>query len=167
LKLTAEIDGEEFSLELRAENGATEYVLTGAYSRSGKASVAATMPGVYSILLGNKSFSVALARSGSQLEVWAKGRRHTIALRDPRDRSGNAGRVSAAGPVEVRAQMPGKVIKLLVEPGAKVESGQGVIIVEAMKMQNEMKSPKDGVISKIHAAEGGTIAAGEVLMVIE
>lgn len=167
MKLTADIDGEEFSLEFRSENGATEYVLSGASSKSGQASITATMPGVYSVLLGNKSFTVALARRGSELEVWANGRRHTVALRDPRDRSGKAGRVSAAGPVEIRAQMPGKVIKVLVERGTKVEAGQGVIIVEAMKMQNEMKSPKDGVVSKIHVAEGGTVAAGEPLMVIE
>jgi biotin carboxyl carrier protein len=167
LKLTADIDGEEFFLEFRNQNGTTEYVLTGATSQAGQASIAATMPGVYSVLLGSKSFTVALARRGNELEVWAGGRRHTVALRDPRDRSGKAGGVSAAGPVEIRAQMPGKVIKLLVERGMSVETGQGVIIVEAMKMQNEMKSPKDGVVSKIHVAEGGTVGAGEALMVIE
>ena len=167
MKLTADVDGEEFSLEIRKENGATEYILSGARSQSGQASITPTMPGVYSVLLRNKSFTVALARRGNELEVWANGRRHAVALRDPRDRSGTAGRVSAAGPVEIRAQMPGKVIKLLVERGAKVASGQGVIIVEAMKMQNEMKSPKDGAVTKIHVAEGGTVAAGEALMVIE
>ena len=167
MKLTADVDGEEFSLEVRHENGATEYTLTGAASESGLASIAPTMPGVYSVLLGNKSFTVALASRGNELEVWVDARKHTIALRDPRDRSGRAGRLSAAGPVEIRAQMPGKIIKLLVECGAGVQTGQGVIIVEAMKMQNEMKSPKDGVVSKIHVVEGGTVAAGESLMVIE
>ena len=167
MRLTAEVDGEEFSLELRKGNGAAEYILSGARSDAGEASIAAAMPGVYSVLLGNKSFTVALARRGNELEVWANGRRHIVVLRDPRDRSGKAGRASAAGPVEIRAQMPGKVIKMLVERGSRVETGQGVIIVEAMKMQNEMKSPKDGVVSKIHVAEGGTVAAGEALMVIE
>ena len=62
--------------------------------------------------------------------------------------------------------MPGKVIKLLVEAAAKVEAGQGLIVVEAMKMQNEIKSPKDGVVSKICVAEGATVGAGEVLMVV-
>ena len=73
----------------------------------------------------------------------------------------------AHGPLELRAQMPGKVIKILVAQGAAVQSGQGLIVVEAMKMQNEMKSPKDGVVSKIHAAEGATVAAGEILIVVE
>jgi acetyl/propionyl-CoA carboxylase alpha subunit len=162
-----DFDGEDFFLEFRQENGATEYTISGTYTESGKASIAAVMPGVFSVLLGSKSFSVAIARRGSGLELWAGGRRHFLELADPRDRSGKADRVSAAGPVEIRAQMPGKVIKVLVERGAAVETGQGIIIVEAMKMQNEMKSPKSGVVGRIQAAEGSTVAAGETLMVIE
>jgi biotin carboxyl carrier protein len=167
LKLKVELDGEELSLDLKIENGATEYVLSGASSASGQASVFATMPGVYSVLLGARSITVAIAPRGNELEVWAGGRRHTVSLSDPRDRAGKGRHVSASGPVEIRAQMPGKVIKLLVDQGSKVEAGQGVIIVEAMKMQNEMKSPKDGRVGRIHAAEGSTVAAGEALMVIE
>jgi biotin carboxyl carrier protein len=168
LKLKVEVDSDEFLLEFQGSNSAaSEYALTGSWNRSGHASIAATMPGVFSVLLDHRSFMVAVARRGSELEVWAGGRRHTVSLRDPRDRSGQSGRVSTAGPVEIRAQMPGKVIKVLVETGASVETGEGVIIVEAMKMQNEMKSPKTGVIRKIHTAEGATVIAGEALMVIE
>ena len=167
MKLRVEVNGEQLLLELDNGNGSTQYVLSGASSASGEASIAATIPGVYSVLLGSKSITVAIARRGSELEVWAGGRRHKVSLSDPRDRAGRGGRVSAAGPVEIRAQMPGKVIKLLVEQGSKVEVGQGVIIVEAMKMQNEMKSPKDGTVHRLHAAEGSTVAAGEALMVIK
>jgi biotin carboxyl carrier protein len=63
--------------------------------------------------------------------------------------------------------MPGRVIKLLVKRGDAVSAGQPVIIVEAMKMQNEMKSPKAGSVVKIQAAEGSTVMAGETLLVIE
>ena len=168
MTLKVEFDGDEFLLEFQRGNPASsKYALTGAWNQSGQASVAATMPGVFSVLVDHRSFMVAVARRGSELEVWANGRRHTVALRDPRDRGGQSGRASAAGPVEIRAQMPGKVIKLLVKAGASVETGQGVIIVEAMKMQNEMKSPKTGVIHKIHTAEGATVVAGEALLVIE
>jgi biotin carboxyl carrier protein len=168
LKLKVDIDGEAFSLELRRANGAAaEYVLSGAFARAGQASIAKTMPGVFSVLLGSGSFTVAVAQRGSELEVWAGGRRHVVTLADPRDRAAKSDRASAAGPVEIRAQMPGKVIKVLVAQDAAVEAGQGVIIVEAMKMQNEMKSPKNGTVRKIHAAEGSTVAAGETLMVIE
>ena len=63
--------------------------------------------------------------------------------------------------------MPGKVVRVLVAEGDAVQKGDGVIVVEAMKMQNEMKSPKDGVVSKIKIAEGDTVSAGDILVVIE
>ena len=63
--------------------------------------------------------------------------------------------------------MPGKVVRVLVETGATVQTGDGIIVVEAMKMQNEMKSPKDGTIKEIRFAEGATVNAGDVLVVIE
>jgi biotin carboxyl carrier protein len=89
-----------------------------------------------------------------------------ISLADPRDKAGASAKVSASGPAELRAQMPGKIIKLLAAAGDEVKLGQGLLIVEAMKMQNEVKSPKDGTVSKVHAAEGGTVAAGDLLMVV-
>ncbi len=134
---------------------------------SGSASVTEIMPGVFSVLLGSRSFSVHIASIGESLEVWAGNRRHIISIADARDRSGATKKVAAAGPIELRAQMPGKIIKLLVEVGARVQAGQGLIVIEAMKMQNEMKSPKDGLVSKIHVSEGATIAAGETLIVVE
>ena len=63
--------------------------------------------------------------------------------------------------------MPGKLVRVLVEVGAEVKQGEGILIVEAMKMQNEMKSPKDGVVKEISFAEGATVNAGDVLAVIE
>ena len=65
------------------------------------------------------------------------------------------------------APMPGKVVRVLVAVGAVVEKGQGLIVVEAMKMQNEMKSPKDGVVIVVKTSEGATVSAGEILVVIE
>ncbi len=101
------------------------------------------------------------------LEIASATQRHAISIADARDRSLGSKKPAATGPVELRAQMPGKVIKLLVEPGATVQAAQGVIVVEAMKMQNEMKSPKAGVVSRIRVQEGATVAAGETLMVVE
>jgi biotin carboxyl carrier protein len=62
--------------------------------------------------------------------------------------------------------MPGKIVRVLVEIGAEVEAGAGVVVVEAMKMQNEMKSPKSGVVVSINAETGATVNAGDVLAVI-
>ena len=63
--------------------------------------------------------------------------------------------------------MPGKVVRIMVEKGASIERGEGVLVVEAMKMQNELKSPKNGIVKNIRVEEGSTVAAGDVLAVIE
>jgi len=71
------------------------------------------------------------------------------------------------GAAQIVSPMPGKIIRVLVEVGAAVEAGAGVVVVEAMKMQNEMKSPKSGVVVAINAETGATVNAGDVLAVIE
>jgi len=63
--------------------------------------------------------------------------------------------------------MPGKIVRVLAKPGESVEAGQGVVVIEAMKMQNELKSPKKGTVSQILAQEGATVTAGEVLAIVE
>jgi biotin carboxyl carrier protein len=63
--------------------------------------------------------------------------------------------------------MPGKVVRLMVREGDEVEAGAGVAVVEAMKMQNEIKSPKKGTIGKILVSEGATVNAGDVLAIVE
>ncbi|HWD97380.1 MAG TPA: biotin/lipoyl-containing protein [Bryobacteraceae bacterium] len=167
MKLRVSVDGEDYALDIRPAQTGSEYTLQGVTPSSGTASTMEVMPGVFSVLLGTKSFTVHLAPSGDELEVSSGSRRYRVSVADTRDRSGAHKKAEAAGPVELRAQMPGKIIKVLVQRGAAVHAGQGLVIVEAMKMQNEMKSPKDGVVSNIRVSEGGTVAAGDALIVVE
>ena len=167
MKLRVELDGEDYTLDLQPNGANSEYTLRGAKTASGVASIAEVMPGVFSVLLGPGSFTVYVVPNGEELEVWIGSQRHAVSFADARDRSARRKKISAAGPMEIRAQMPGRVIKLLAELNANVQAGHGVIVVEAMKMQNEMKSPKDGIVSKILVSEGATVAAGETLVVIE
>jgi biotin carboxyl carrier protein len=183
LKLTVELDGEAYTLDLRANAANSEYTVRGAKPASGTASVVEVMPGVFSVLLAAdsqpcaaspwdsssaaRSFTVHVAPKGEDLELWVGTQRHTVSVADARDRSAKRRKLSAAGPMEIRAQMPGRVIKLLAALNASVRAGQGIIVVEAMKMQNEMKSPKDGIVSKILVSEGAAVVAGETLVVIE
>jgi biotin carboxyl carrier protein len=176
LRLRIEVDGEGYSLDLQRNGATSEYRLgvqqteaggQGIRNLSGTASVIEVAPGVFSVLLSHRSFTVYVVPNGENLEVWTGGGRHVISIADARDRSSKKKKVSAAGPMELRTLMPGKVIKLLVQVGAAVEVGQGLMVVEAMKMQNEMKSPKRGIVSRIHAVEGATVAAGEALIVVE
>jgi biotin carboxyl carrier protein len=171
LKLSIDVDGESYLLECRPNGAQWEFTLSGAADSSGSASISEVMPGVFSVLLGARSFTVYVGpRAGSggdELEVWAGSQRHVVWVADSRDRSAKSANASIGGPVDVRAQMPGRVVKLLVELGAEVEAGQGLIVVEAMKMQNEMKAIRTGRVSKIHVTEGTAVAAGETLIVVE
>jgi biotin carboxyl carrier protein len=106
--------------------------------------------------------------TGERFEVVLRGRSYTIGLIDPkRLRSGQSSAAHHTGAAEIVSPMPGKIVRVLVEAGANVETGAGIIVVEAMKMQNEMKAPKAGVVLSINAAEGATVNAGDVLAVIE
>jgi biotin carboxyl carrier protein len=86
---------------------------------------------------------------------------------DPRDLRAGPGSSSNHGRQEITASMPGKVIRVLVSQGETVEEGQGLIVVEAMKMQNEMKSPKGGMVMEVRVGPDATVSAGEVLVVVE
>ncbi len=71
------------------------------------------------------------------------------------------------GPAEIAAPMPGKIVAILVEEGQQVEEGQGLVVVEAMKMENELKSPRAGVVKNLTAQKDATVESGLVLCVIE
>lgn len=88
----------------------------------------------------------------------------TIKIIDPRRlRSGQNSGGHHHGVAQIVAPMPGKVVKVQVEAGATVEKGVGVIVVEAMKMQNEMKAPRAGVVVSVNVKPGDTVNAGDVL----
>jgi biotin carboxyl carrier protein len=124
-------------------------------------------PGVYSVLVDGHSYEARVEQSNGQTVVFIDGHRFETEVRDPRRRSRKGGTSGIQGRVNVTAPMPGKIVRLLVTAGDSVEAGQGLLVVEAMKMQNEMKSPKAGRVTALPLAEGATVAAGEVLAVIE
>ena len=106
--------------------------------------------------------------SGGQIDVVVGVNRHSITLIDPkRLRSAAGAGAHGEGAARIIAPMPGKVVRLLVEAGQEVETGHGIVVVEAMKMQNEMKSPKKGTVVTINVAIGATVNGGDLLAVIE
>ena len=168
MKLRVEVDGETYALDLRSSGATAQYSLAGPTSYSGNASIEEVRPGVFSVLAGTRSLTVHVSQRGEDWEAWgADGRCRIISVDDARNRSHRADRKTAAGPLEVCAQMPGKVVKILVKAGQAVEKGDGLIVVEAMKMQNEMRALKSGTVTKIATAEETRVAAGDVLLVIE
>lgn len=162
-----DVNGEAYDLTLTKVDTALGYTLSGASTHeAGLATVIEISPLTFSVILGNRSFTVRLMENGRTATALLNGRRYDLAVSDARDRR-VASNSSRHGPLEIRSQMPGKVIRLLVAPDQQVEAGDGLVVVEAMKMQNEMKAPKAGVVKRISAAEGAIVSAGEVLIVIE
>jgi biotin carboxyl carrier protein len=107
-------------------------------------------------------------RVGETVSVNVRGNSYDVKVFDPkRLRGSGAEDDHSHGFAEIRTVMPGKVVRILKESGSVVEKGEGVMIVEAMKMQNEIKAPKAGVVKVVKVEEGGTVAAGDVLAVIE
>jgi biotin carboxyl carrier protein len=120
-------------------------------------------PGVYSVLLDGASFEARV--SGTRISIG--GHRITVEIDDPRQwkRSGRA--ADASGRVSVTASMPGKVIRVLVTVGDEVTEGQGIVVVEAMKMQNELKAPRAGRVTSVNVRATDSVNAGAVLVAIE
>lgn len=147
-KVLASVDGRDYELEV-SEPEANVYL----FKNHGQVT---------------EVFVAPSTRSGEPIEVQSGGTSFEIRLIDPkRLRGSGAESDHADGVAEIRTAIPGKVVRLLVEAGAAVEKGDGVLVVEAMKMQNELKAPKSGVVKELKVTEGRTVAAGDVLAVIE
>jgi biotin carboxyl carrier protein len=154
-------------LDFQPNGSLVRFTIEGESRRSGQVSLEELMPGTFSILLENESLLVHVSPRSHALDVWVNSQRYNVKLADLRDDASANDQNLSSGPVELRAQMPGRVVKLLASQGERVTTGQGVIVVEAMKMQNEVKSPKDGIVVRIHVAEGSTVGAGDTLAVVE
>jgi len=130
---------------------------------------ALTARDVLSILVDNKAYEIKRERSlRGDLHMVIGSARYAVDVQDPRSlRTRRAAAGTEAGPQKLAAAMPGKIVRILVKEKDEVKAGQGILVMEAMKMQNEMKSPKDGRVQKILPAEGSTVNAGDTLAVIE
>ena len=100
-------------------------------------------------------------------DVTIKGKTQAVTITDPRRLRADQDSDHQHGAAEVMAPMPGKVVRVLVDVGEQVEAGAGLVVVEAMKMQNEMKSPRAGSVVSINVTAGDTVEAGALLAVIE
>jgi biotin carboxyl carrier protein len=130
-------------------------------------SVTQVEPGVYSVLLDGASYEIRLIETSHGLSAEAGGRRFSVEVRDPRDTTRGARAAIGSGRQNVAAPMPGKVVRVLVNVGDTVDVGQGLVVVEAMKMQNEMKAARPGRVIEVRARAGQTVGAGDTLVVLE
>lgn len=121
-----------------------------------------------SLLVNGQSFEVRRDRSGEGQRILVRGSAYEVSVRDPRSlRNRRLAAANNAGPQNVTASMPGKVVRVLARAGEKIAAGQGIVVVEAMKMQNEIRSPKEGTLKELLVQEGANVNAGAVLAIID
>jgi acetyl/propionyl-CoA carboxylase alpha subunit len=157
-----EIEGEKRQVELPAEIGGM--VQCSVDGRPVVADVRVLQAGVMSLLIDGRQYRCVLDGDG----VVIGGRRFGFEVTDPRSLQGRRGAGAGTdGPRPVKAPMPGRMVRVLVAVGDEVEEGQALLVIEAMKMQNELKSPKTGRVAKIAVAVGDAVGSGDVLVVVE
>ena len=158
------IDGKNYRLDLNRQEGGWSCRLDG---REVEVDAVLARPDVLSLRIGNQAYEVKCERVGGDLHLWVGSVRFAAEVRDPRSLRGRVRAVDDHGPKKLTAPMPGKIVRVLVRQGDAVETGAGVLVMEAMKMQNEIKSPKKGMIQKILVSEGAAVNAGDVLAIVE
>ena len=169
------VDGQTYRIELEKQdpsaNAGERVVARWSCSLNGRVmavDAALLAPGVLSLLIGTHSFSVRIWLAGDALELLVGGKQYSVTVLDPRSlRQQRAAARQDSGPLSLKASMPGKVVRLLKQEGDQVKAGDGIVVVEAMKMQNEIRSPKDGTLKKLLAQKDANVNAGEVLAVLE
>jgi biotin carboxyl carrier protein len=143
-KIVAQVDGRAYSLEAKTVE-----------------------PGVYWFNWNNRSVELSVTPAGGEYTVSVDGLRYPAEILDARGALRKAAHQRHDGVVELRAPMPGKIVKVLLQPGTEVSANQGVLVMEAMKMQNEVKSPKNGIVKRIAVQENAAVNAGDLLAIVE
>jgi len=133
-----------------------------------KVDAVVTQPEVLSVLIEGKAYEIRRERIENGWRIWVGNQLYAAEVRDPRSWRGRKSRADLdKGARQLVAPMPGKVVRFLVAENSLVEAGQGVVVVEAMKMQNEIKSPKKRSVLKLTVSEGSAVNAGDVLAIVE
>ncbi len=164
MKRTLTINGRDCVIEILAPAPACRFRLEDQANR--EAHVESPEPGVYSILIEGRSYDAFVTETPAGLAVSVDGHRFEVTVRDPRQWSRTAAGQGGEGVQTIASPMPGKVVRLLAAAGDEVQPGQGIVVVEAMKMQNEMKADRAGKVLALPAREGATVTAGEVLATV-
>lgn len=162
MRYSVSIAGSTFEVDLSGSRGSWQCAVDG---RKVLLDVVEIKPGSLSLLLDGKSYA---ARREAEGIVFVNNRPYEASVEDPRSWKGRQRSDSGhAGPQKLKSSMPGKVVRILAREGERVQAGQGIVVLEAMKMQNEIKAPKAGTLQKLHAREGANVNPGETLAIIE
>ena len=164
MKYDVQIMGRQVAVELDHSNGRVKARVD---TRDYDLAVVSPESGVYTFLSGDAVYEARVwAPKQNSMRVEIGGRLFTAAVMDRKHRRPTLDH-GVEGRHDLVAPMPGKVVRVLLAAGDEVALGQGIVVVEAMKMQNEIKSPKSGRVLEVRVAEGVTVNANQVLAVVE
>ena len=162
VKLTERSMDAAFSLEVHPDEGAS-IVRSEEPPFDASVAVREGRSGVWSVVTAQGSYEASVRLENGEVHVEVDG--EPFLFEDTEDAGDGVARRASAR-ADVKAPMPGKVVKLLVAEGETVSSGQGILLFEAMKMQNEIRSPQDGVLTELSVEEGQPVDAREPLFVV-
>ncbi|MHC4941438.1 MAG: acyl-CoA carboxylase biotin carboxyl carrier protein subunit [Planctomycetota bacterium] len=167
MKYYVNIQGKEFEIELKEDsqglvgllNGKTYHIDHAEIERGAK----------YSVIIDGESFNVSMQRTPYGEDFIVGGHLYQAEVFDEREKGAQALEEARGlkGPQVVKSVMPGIVRKVFVEPGDEVAAGAPLLILEAMKMENELCAEKEGKVSKVHVAEGQTVNSSDPLVAID
>ncbi len=120
----------------------------------------------HSIMMEGRSYELSIEADGDRYHVRHGASQRTVSLTDATRRGRDGLRAAGHGPASVVSVMPGKVVRVLVAEGDEVAAGQGLVVVEAMKMENEIGAPRAGRVASIDVEPGRAVEAGTTLLVI-
>jgi biotin carboxyl carrier protein len=162
MRFEVSVTGRKHDLEITQVEGEWQCRIDGCEIRMNVARIA---DGTLSILQEGKSYVV---RQGAGGAVVVDGRSYEVSIADPRSwRARQQAAAGVSGPLKLAAPMPGKVVRVLTSPGSTVVAGQGIVVIEAMKMQNEVRAPRDGIITAVLVQEGKAVNVGELVAILE
>jgi biotin carboxyl carrier protein len=164
MKIDVNLEGRRHIVELTHAGDRPQWKINGREVAAGALEISR---GAYSVIVDGGSFEVQVDDSSTGLRIVADGFEYSAAIENSRELKKNrAGAAEAQGRQNILAPMAGKIVRTLVQAGDQVQAGQGLVIVEAMKMQNEVRSPKSGTVERLGVVEGQTINPGDVVAVV-
>ena len=166
MKFSLEIDGRTRQVEIEPADLPGQWRIQ-VDGKDVEADAHLLRPGVLSLLIAGQSHRVVLDMEHYEPALHLGAQRIPYRVDDPRSLRSRRRHPREDGPVTLKASMPGRIVRLLVEKGEAVVAHQGILVIEAMKMQNEIKSPKVGRVAVIRVSPGDAVASGDVLAIIE
>jgi biotin carboxyl carrier protein len=168
MRYDATVGGQKEATSIEIEPSGPGYKVT-VNGESYQVNAVMLEPGGMSLLVDGKSYAATIQEKKDRLSVLVRNRIFDVSIIDERRGKLNkiATRFSSQGKQIIASPMPGKVVRVLVSLGDSVLEGQGLVVVEAMKMENELKSPKAGKVIELNAREGSAVDNNAILVVVE